>query len=115
MQADVSYSAEVVFGAADHLVGDIDAVNLAEVAAERAQQASGSAADLERGGGLPKRGSLPLQLHLEGADLIGAGGEELFERLVLAPEGDIVIGVFLSAIVPIGTHGLENGFIRHGN
>ena len=40
--------AQAFVGQPDHLVGDIDAVDFGEVAAERAHEAAGAAADFER-------------------------------------------------------------------
>ena len=49
MRVRVGRVAQALAGQADHLVGDVHAVDLAEVAAERAHQAARAAADLERG------------------------------------------------------------------
>lgn len=94
---------------ADHLVGYVDAVDLAEIAAEGAQEAARTAADLERGvaaGKALKIGDQPL-------DEVGGGGEELVVVLLAAAEGDVVIGVLGGALVPVRAHAVENSGIVH--
>ena len=56
----------------DHGVGDIDAVNLAEVPAHGTQQTAGSAADFERAALLRGAVGKALQFAVEFADQIAA-------------------------------------------
>ncbi len=74
------------------------------MAAERAHQAAGTAADFERGVAGPRSRfrSRSRSLHH-----VGAGGEELLVVLLAAAEGDVIIGVFAGALVPIVAHALE--------
>ena len=92
--------AAVSRGQADHFVGDVHAVDFAEVAAHRPHQAAGAAADFER----RIAAAEALQLQFQALDDVGAGGEELLVVLFAAAEGDVVVGVFAGALVPVGAH-----------
>lgn len=95
----------------DHFVGDIHSVDLAEPAAHGAHQASGSAADFERAAcrGHDSRRETP-DFAVEIANDIDGSGEKLGVILIATSEGDVVIGVFLGTLVPIGPHALAYVF-----
>ena len=96
--------AQALAGQADHLVGDVHAVDLAEVAAQRPHQAARAAADFERARRAPRQA---LQLRLPAPLTMSArGGEELLVILLAAAEGDVIIGVLAGALVPVGAHAL---------
>ena len=103
MGKSIGRAGETFVREADHFVGNIDAVDLLEMAAERAHQAAGTAADFERGVAAGEAGQLRQQL-LHGA---GGGGEELFVGLLAAAEGHVIIGVLGGAPIPIGAHRIE--------
>ena len=94
----------------NHFVGDIDAVDFAEVAAQRFHQTAGAASDFERspspavGFGLQ-----PLQLRFDGPQNVGGRGQKF--RLILIPssKGNVIVRVFPGALVPIGAHALADG------
>src|SRR5205809_624124 len=75
-------SGEALPGEADHFVGDVDAMDLVEVAAEGTHEAAGAAADLERGAA---RGQA-LEFGGQVLDDIGGSGEELLVALLAAAE-----------------------------
>ena len=67
---------------ADHLVGNVDAVDLVEMAAHGAHQASGTAADFERGLARSQARQLALQVKHNA----GSRGEELVVILLRRPK-----------------------------
>lgn len=102
-------TAELFAREADHFAGNVDAVDLAEVTAHGAEQASGSAADFERRGAAGEA----RQLGFEHPDGGGRGGEELAVGLLAAAEGDVVVGVLAGALVPVGAHALQHVGVGH--
>ncbi len=86
-------------------------MDFAELAAHGAHEAAGSAADFESAaGGGRCVGGEAAEFAFEIADEVGRGGEEFGVVLIAAAEGDVVIGVFARAIVPIGAHALAYVF-----
>ena len=100
MRMRVGRVAQPLPGQADHLVGDVHAVDFAEVAAHGTHQASGSAADFERR--VPA--AQAFQVQFQGLGNVAAGGEKLLVVLFPAAESDVIIGVFAGALVPVGAH-----------
>src|SRR6185312_14463525 len=113
MQPDVGNAFEVLRREGDHLVGDIDAVEDSKMPAQRLEQASRAAADLNGDRSLPELWRPALQLGLEESDLVCARCEELFLVLISAAEGDEVVGVFARAIVPVVAHRLARRMVIH--
>ena len=79
------------------------------------QKPTGSAADLQRGCGLPEFDGPPLQLGFEEPDLVGCAGKEFLLRLVTATESDVIIGVVQRALIPIGSHGFDSNLLLHNS
>ena len=94
--------AQALFGERDHLVADIHAVDLGEVAAQRPQQPARAAADFER----RVTPAEALQIQLQALGDVAARGKKLLVILLAAAEGYIVVGVFAGAVVPIRAHAL---------
>ncbi len=84
----------------DHFIGNVHAVDLAEMAAHGAHQTARPATDFER----RVAARQARQLRFQVAQDVGRGSEKLFVVLFAAAEGDVVIGVFAGASVPIGAH-----------
>ncbi len=72
-------------------------------------QASGATADFERG----VAGAESLEVEFQALDQIVGGGKELFVVLFAPPEGDVIVGVFAGALVPIGAHALQYFGVIH--
>ena len=100
VRVGVGRMAQQFAGAEDHPVGNVDAVNFAEGGGQRAHEAAGAAADLERGGAAGQA----LEFGRQHLDHVAGGGEELVVVLLLAAEGDVVVGILGRAPVPIRAH-----------
>jgi len=88
----------------DHLVGDVHAVNLDEVAAHGAHQPARPAADLQSLPAVPFGDGNPPQLGFQAVDHFGCGGEESGVVLITPPEGDIIARVLAGARIPVLAH-----------
>jgi hypothetical protein len=93
----------------DHLVGNVDAVDFAEMPAHRTHQTTRPAADLER----PPlcRGFLrrqPFQFAFQIANHIVGRRKELAVVLIPSSERDVIIRVLAGALVPVRAHALMN-------
>ena len=109
MRMRVGRVAQPLRGQADHFVGDVHPVDLAEVAAQGPHQASRAAADFERR--IPA--AHPFQVQFQALHNFAGRGEKLFVVLLAPAEGNIVVGVFAGALVPIGAHALQYFGIFH--
>src|SRR5438046_1752581 len=95
--------AQAFLGELDHLIGDIDPVDLPEVLRQRPHQPSGATPDLER----RVAPADALQVPDEAFDDVAGSREELLVVLFTAAEGDVVVCVFTGALVPIRAHAVE--------
>src|SRR6476646_3289140 len=109
MRVRIRDAAQPLSGEADHFVGYIDPVDLAEKPAEGAHQTAGSAADLE--GGIASRQAL--EVPRKTLDEVRGRAEELLVILLAAAERDVVVGVLGGALVPVRAHSVENLGIFH--
>src|SRR5580658_6816613 len=93
----------------DHGVGYVDSVDFKEVATQRPQEPSRSAADFERCVA-PRQA---LQIELKTSHHVRAGGEKLRLFLLAAAERHVAIGVFAGARIPSGAHAFEYVGVFH--
>ncbi len=116
VQVGVGNGAQFLAGQADHFVGDIDAMDLGEVRAERAHDAARPAADFESlqaareglAGGAQMAG-----FGAQAADDIGGGREELGVVLFAAAERDVIVRVLEGAGVPVVAHAVKHIGVGH--
>src|SRR5581483_4975584 len=98
--------------------GNIYAMNFAEMPGQGLHQPAGATADFERS---PSSAvglcGQALQLRLKLAQHVRRRGFKLCFLLIAPAEGDVVVRVFASALVPIGAHALADGIgpllLRH--
>jgi len=93
----------------DHLVGNVDAMDFAEMPAHRTHQTPRPAADLERpplGRGFLRRQSLQFAFQI--AHHIFGSRKKLTVILIPSSERDVIIRVLAGALVPVGAHALVN-------
>lgn len=92
-------------GAVHHFVADVDAVDLAKVNRHRTEQAAGPAADLQgpAAAGIFAGGEAA-QFPLQGMDDFSGCGLKLVVLLLPPAEGDVVVGIFAGAGIPVLAH-----------
>ena len=100
MRMRVGRVAQTLARQPDHFIGYVHAVDLREVPAHGAHQAARTATDFERRASAREARQLRFQV----ANDVGASREKLFLVLLAAAEGDVVVGVFAGARVPVGAH-----------
>ena len=81
-------------------------MDFAKVLGHGAHEAAGSAANFECAAGARMRGGDALQLPLESCDDFDAGVLEFAIGLVTPAKGDVIIGIFAGAGVPVLAHAL---------
>ena len=95
---------EIKQGEADHFRGYVDAVNFGEVTAHRDDEASGTAADLQRPAPAARVGRKVGEVAFEKTDQFAGALQEIAEGLVVQSESDVVERVGACAAIPIDAH-----------
>src|SRR5262245_26826786 len=101
---DVRDRREIFRGASNHFVRDVNPVDLTKVGGHRLKKPPRTAADFKGAPGAWIAGGEPAHLAKEAVHLLLGGVEKFFACLLAAPKGDVVVGIFGGATIPVIAH-----------